>query len=92
MEKIIKNWIFKSNIPDYQKKYVYYYLKYNISELNEFKVQRKSISIDENSEEEFEIFIDLQKPLIYSPITGAYIGYYTGNEEKGYKYYIFIKK
>jgi len=92
MEKIIKNWIFKSNIPDYQKKYVYYYLKYNISELNEFKVQRKSILIDENSEEELEIFIDLQKPLIYSPITGDYIGYYTGNEEKGYKYYIFIKK
>ena len=67
------------------------YLKYNIYELSEFKVQRKTICINED-EEELEIFIDLQKPIIYSPITGEYIGYYTGNEDKGYKFYIFIKK
>jgi len=107
MEKLIKNWINQSNIPNHQKKYVYYYIKYNINELQEFKVQKKTIIMklanqqqqknncmtdlnEHNQEINYEIYVDLQKPLIYSTINGEYIGYYTGNEEKGYKYFIFI--
>jgi len=101
MDKIIKNWINQSNIPDYQKKFVFYYIKYEIYTLNSFKVKRKVINYseidsniinDKNTNDRIEIYLDLQRPLIYSIVDGSYIGYYTGNDEKGYKYYLFIKK
>jgi hypothetical protein len=119
MDKLIKNWINNSNIPDYLKKYTYYFIKYNLNEITEYKVQRKTIYYDEinieinmeknsntnyihdlyqsnhvinnkNNKKQLDIFLDIQRPIIYSTITGEYIGYYTGNEERGYKYYIVI--